>query len=151
MFATPYGVSKLTAHGSLDLNQKENFARGMVERQIGFAPEDELSYRLRTENIWNVLTSRFNQNTTVDYTVHNTYLTTTQQSESHVEIDLLLDVPVNQVIRYQPSFLEKTTTFWIQYLALLIPALYVNYYLILGNGFQLNIIQSTVRSEIKQA
>jgi len=87
----------------------------------------------------------------VNYNIFQTFQSAPQAGSNEVEIDLLLNVPVSQQIRYKPSFLENTSEFWIQYLALLIPAFYVNYYLILGAGFKRKIIPSFVWSEIKQA
>jgi hypothetical protein len=94
--------------------------------------------------------NRFDKNTTVDLNIYQTY-TSQPNSNKKVDLDLMLDVPVNQIIRYKPSFLEKVTIFWVQYLALLIPSLFINYYIILGSGFERKIIPSSIRSDIKHA
>jgi len=63
-------------------------------------------------------------------------------------MNLLMDIPVNQEIRYTPSFLELAANFWIQYLALLIPSYFIIYELILGNAFRTRILDSRISSEI---
>ena len=50
-FSTPNGVSKLAVQGSLELIQKQNFAIGKVEREIGFEPENELAVLLRRHEL----------------------------------------------------------------------------------------------------
>ena len=42
-FTTTNGLSKLVAQGQINLVQKENFALGRVEREIGFGPENDLA------------------------------------------------------------------------------------------------------------
>lgn len=75
-FSTPRGVSKLSAQGSLELVQKENFALGKIERQIGFQDENDLAYMLRRESIVNFMMSKYSLNTTVEYDVESSYVTT---------------------------------------------------------------------------
>jgi len=155
-FSTPRGVLKLSAQGSLDLVQKENFALGKIERQIGFSEENDLAYMLRRESIVNFMMQKFDLNTTAEYNVQTSYVTTTNNAAAssaseEVEIDLLIDIPVNQQIRYRPSFLEKGSQFWTQYIALLIPSLYVIYEVILGGSFKRKILSSRVSSDIKHA
>lgn len=152
-FVTPQGVSRLSVQGSLDLVQRENFALGTVERQIGFGPENELANQLRSKSVWDVMMDRFNKNTTVEWRVNSKYLTTASSAAptSDVKVNLLIDVPVSQSIRYSPSFLEKMSQLWIQYVALLIPSLYVIYFTILGGAFERKILQSRVQSEIKHS
>ena len=55
-----------------------------------------------------------------------------------------MDVPVAQHIKYNPSFLEQSIEIWIQYLALLIPSLYIIYEVILGNAFRKNVLNSKI-------
>ena len=62
---------------------------------------------------------------------------------------MILDVPTNQQIKYNPEFLEKFIEFWTQYIALLIPAVYIIYDKILGNAFRKKILDSKVWSELK--
>jgi len=157
-FSTPNGVSKLSAQGTLDLVQKENFALGKIERQIGFSDENDLAYLLRRESILNFMMQKFSLNTTAEYKVQTAYITTPaggrsaeDDSSEEIELDLLIDIPVNQQVRYKPSFLEKASQFWTQYVALLVPSLYIIYEVILGGGFRRKILSSRVSSEIKRA
>jgi len=165
-FSTPRGVLKLSAQGSLDLVQKENFALGKIERQIGFEDENDLAYMLRRESIIDFMMQKYNLNTTAEYNVQSSYVTTTnagvgldldspfigaRAASEEIEIDLLIDIPVNQQIRYRPSFLEKGSQFWTQYIALLIPSLFVIYDVILGGSFKRKILSSRVSSDIKHA
>ena len=69
----------------------------------------------------------------------------------HVEINLLMDVPILQEFRYNPSFLENLTLGWTQYVSILIPSLIVIYELLLGGAFKRKILNSAVWSEIKMA
>jgi len=142
----------LSAQGSLDLVQKENFSLGKIERQIGFETENELSYLLQATSVWDLMMKRFEKNTTALYNVHQTYVTTASPggSNGRVDISLLVDVPVNQQIRYSPSFLEKMIELWIQYLALLIPSYLIIYVSILGFGFRSKILDSKTWSEVRE-
>jgi len=45
-FSTPEGILSLSTQGSLVLNQKENFALGQVERQVGMQVDNELELLL---------------------------------------------------------------------------------------------------------
>jgi len=97
-FDTPNGVSKLSAQGTLDLLQKQNFAIGKVEREIGFELENDLGNLLRRENIMDFMMQKFSKNTTAEFNVQSTYITTSSnngvdQSEL-VEIQMLIDIPV---------------------------------------------------------
>ena len=152
-FSTPNGVSKLSAQGTLDLVQKEKFALGKIERQIGFSDEDDLAYLLRRESILNFMMQKFSLNTPAEYNVQTAYITTPAAGSAteEIELDLLIDIPVNQQVRYKPSFLEKASQFWTQYVALLVPSLYIIYDVILGGGFRRKILASRVSSEIKRA
>jgi hypothetical protein len=44
-----------------------------------------------------------------------------------IEIQLDISVPAEQEIFYEPSILESIKIAWIQYVALLIPSLYIIY------------------------
>jgi len=150
-FSTPNGVSSLSAQGSIHLEQKENFALGQLERQIGFEEVNDLAYMLRKESIISFMMGKFTKNATVDYEVDATYISTSaSNAEEEVKIDLLMDIPVNQQIRYTPNILDLYTTLWIQYISLLILTAYVIYVRILGSGFTEKVLSSTVRSEIKR-
>ena len=74
-FSTPNGVSKLAVQGTLELIQKENFAIGKVEREIGFEPENDLAIMLRRQNILDFMMQKFSKNTTAEYQVQSTYVT----------------------------------------------------------------------------
>lgn len=151
-FATPNGVSSLSAQGSIHLEQKENFALGKLERQIGFEEVNDLAYMLRKQSIISFMMQKFYKNATVDYEVDATYISTSSSNtEEEVKIDLLMDIPVNQQIRYTPNILDLFTTLWIQYVSLLCLTAYVIYVRILGSGFAEKVLSSTVRSEIKRA
>ena len=111
---------------------------------------------LRRESILNFMMQKFSLNTTAEYNVQTSYVTTSAlasdpATSEEIEIDLLIDIPVNQQIRYRPSFLEKASQFWTQYVALLIPSLYIIYDVILGGSFKRKILGSRVSSEIKHA
>jgi len=80
-----------------------------VEREIGFEPENDLAILLRRENIMEFMMQKFSKNTTAEFQVQSTYITTSSnngvaQSEI-VEIQMLIDVPVLQQIRFSPTFL----------------------------------------------
>ena len=66
-FNTPNGVSKLAVQGQIDLLQKQNFAIGKVEREIGFEPENDLAILLRRENIMDFMMQKFSKNTTAEF------------------------------------------------------------------------------------
>ena len=97
---------------------------------------------------------KYNLNTTAEYNVESSYVTTPNRDGSkgneEVEIDLLIDIPVNQQIRYRPSVMEKGSQFWTQYIFLLIPSLYFIYETILGYSFKRRILASKISSDIKQ-
>lgn len=86
-------------------------------------------------------------NTTVEYHVHNSYLSMASEAK-RVEVEMLLDVPSNQKIRYGPSFIEKSILFLVQYLAMLLVSLWFFYWSILGEAFKRSILPSRVVSEI---
>lgn len=80
-----------------------------MEREIGFEPENDLAILLRRENIMEFMMQKFSKNTTAEFQVQSTYITTSSnngvaQSEI-VEIQMLIDVPVLQQIRFSPTFL----------------------------------------------
>jgi hypothetical protein len=106
---------------------------------------------LRKKSIISFMMAKFTKNATVDYEVAATYISTSSSSEEEeVKIDLLMDIPVNQQIKYTPKILDLFTTLWIQYISLLILTSYVIYVRILGSGFTEKVLSSTVRSEIKR-
>ena len=67
-----------------------------------------------------------------------------------VKINLVIDIPKNQRIRYTPNFSEQLMNFLVQYVGLLIPSVYVIYELMLGYGFRRNVLKGKISSEIKQ-
>lgn len=71
------------------------------------------------------------------------------QSNTRVELNLHMDVPVHQQIRYAQNFLEKANAFWYQVLALVIPSYFIIIELILGGAFRRRILNSVEWSEIK--
>jgi len=155
-FNTPNGLSKLAVQGSIDLIQKENFAVGKVEREIGFEPENDLAILLRRENILEFMMQKFSKNTTADFNVQSTYITTSSLNGAIgetelVELKMLIDVPVLQQIRFSPTFLQKASQCWTQYMALLIPSVYIFYEVILGGAFKRKILNSKIWSEIKRS
>ena len=54
-FSTPGGMTALSSQGTLVLNQKENFALGQVERQIGMQTENELELMLQKQDILSII------------------------------------------------------------------------------------------------
>lgn len=155
-FSTPNGFSRLQTQGQIDLVQKENFAIGKIEREIGFEQQNELAYMLRRDSIFSFMMQKYNLNTTTDYNVKNTYITSPpgqypvdDAKFEDIEINMLIDIPSNQQIKYSPTFLEKSLQFFIQYLALLIPSAYIIIDLILGGGFRRKILRAREFSEIK--
>ena len=151
-FSTTNGLSKLVAQGQINLVQKENFALGRIERVIGFGPENDLAYMIKRSKILSVFDKKWGSNTTADYEVEATYVTSSSRSGAEeVQISLIMDVPLLQEFRYTPSFLENLTLGWCQYLAILIPSLAIIYELILGGAFKRKILNSKIWSEIKKA
>jgi hypothetical protein len=126
----------------LDLVQRENFGLGKVQRNIGFAPENELSNILSQQSAWSFINSIDHLNTTCDFNVHQKYVTSAPSETNSVEIDLLMDIPVNQVIKYTPSFLEKATQAWTQFLAIGVVSYFVIIYLFLGTAFESSILHT---------
>lgn len=61
-----------------------------------------------------------------------------------------MDIPINQQIRYTPSKIELFNNLWVQYVALLIPSVYIIYEIILGNSFRHKVLSSVVKSDIKR-
>ena len=59
---------------------------------------------------------------------------------THVELDLIMDVPIHQPIKYSPNFLEKSNTLWYQFLALFIPSYFIIFKIILGGAFRRKIL-----------
>lgn len=53
-----------------------------------------------------------------------------------------------QEISYVPTTLESLKIAWIQYIALLIPSLYVIYWLIIGFAFKNKVLDARVKNEI---
>ena len=51
------------------MNQKENFALGQVERQIGMNIDNELETLLMKQDVLSILRKEQQQNSTVDYEV----------------------------------------------------------------------------------
>jgi len=64
---------------------------------------------------------------------------------------MIMDIPPNQQIKYNPEFIEKFVALWTQYIALLIPAVFIIYDMILGNAFRNKILNSKIWSELKHA
>ena len=117
--------------------------------------ENDLAILLRRENIMDFMMQKFSKNTTAEFKVQSTYITTSSnngvdQSEL-VEIRMLIDVPVLQQIRYSPTFLQKASQCWTQYMALLIPSVFFFYELLMGGALKRKILNSKVWSEIKRA
>ena len=54
-----------------------------------------------------------------------------------------------QEIVYVPTTLESLKIAWIQYIALLIPSLYIIYYLILGFAFKNKVLDAQVKNEFQ--
>lgn len=107
---------------------------------------------IKSSKILSVFDKKWGKNTTADYEVEHTYITSSSRSGAEqVEIKLQMDVPILQELRYTPSFLENMTLGWTQYLALLIPAWFIIVEVILGGAFKRKILNSKVWSEIKKA
>lgn len=70
-------------------------------------------------------------------------------TDQEVEIDLLIDIPQSMKIRYKPDSADLTVKFLMQYIALLIPSIYICYEIILGWGFRRNLLKTKTVSEIK--
>jgi hypothetical protein len=68
---------------------------------------------LRRQNIMDLMMQKFSKNTTAEFSVQSTYITTSSNngvaSPEHVEIDMMIDVPVLQQIRFSPTFLQKAS------------------------------------------
>ena len=79
-FSTTNGLSKLVAQGQINLVQKENFALGRIEREIGFGPENDLAYMIKRSKILSVFDKKWGSNTTADYEVEATYVTSSSRS-----------------------------------------------------------------------
>ena len=69
-------------------------------------------------------------------------------SKNSVEITFVIKVPSMQEINYVPTTLESLKIAWIQYIALLIPSLYVIYWLIIGFAFKNKVLDARVKNEI---
>lgn len=91
---------------------------------------------------------------TTSYEVLNTYIHEIESDPAGsqpIQIDLLIDIPRNWKIRYSPNSMELVVRFLIQYIAMLIPSIYLFYEIVLGWGFRRNLLRSKVTSEIKDA
>ena len=76
------------AQGELQLVQKENFAIGNSERQIGFEPENDLSYLIENHDFFDIVSIA--KNTTVDYKVMNSYTFTPEQGSTNKMVEMKL-------------------------------------------------------------
>ena len=68
-------------------------------------------------------------------------------SPSKTTIQLDMAVPINQEVSYIPGVLETLKFAWIQYLALLIPSLFV-YWLVLGFILRYQMVETSVTSDL---
>lgn len=144
-FETPSGLRDLVVHGSLELVQKENFALGYVERQVGFSEEDELYYRLQRQNIIDLIKENNSKNTSLQLRVDHQFVTPSSlesaaEAQEHIELRVLMAVPASQSVKYTPSFFEQFINLWVQYVAVLIPFAYIIYEVILGSAFRKKIL-----------
>jgi hypothetical protein len=70
-------------------------------------------------------------------------------SVDKLSIDLSIKIPSTQRIRYVPGILETLKHAWIQYIALLLPAIWF-YRQLLGFLFKYKIMQANVVSDLSQ-
>ena len=63
----------------------------------------------------------------------------------------MMDIPPNQVIKYTPSFLEKATQAWTQFLAIGVVSWFIIVYCFLGNAYERSILHTQEWSEYTQA
>jgi hypothetical protein len=68
---------------------------------------------LQRNGIIGIFDRKFTRNTTADFEVDATYVTSSARSGvEQVEVTLLMDIPSLQAIRYTPSFLENFLLGW---------------------------------------
>jgi Transmembrane protein 231 len=72
-------------------------------------------------------------------------------SSSRQRVDIQFDIliPKQQEIIYKPTTIESLKMAWIQYLALLIPSLWVIYKCILGFAFSNKVLDAQIKNDIK--
>ena len=138
-FETPHGFKTLNAMGRIELHQKENFAPGPLQRMIGFEPDESVEAHLRRNGFESVLEHN-KQETFIDLNIYNQQVEIPQASDKKATINLQMKVPEYQQILYTPNILYSLVELWVQYLAILIPVIYVLYYSCLNFAFNRQIL-----------
>ena len=66
-----------------------------------------------------------------------------------MNLEMTIFVPFMQEIVFIPTVLESLKRAWIQYIAFIIPIMFVVYHIILGQAFKSKILNAGIRNDIK--
>ncbi|CDW72528.1 UNKNOWN [Stylonychia lemnae] len=146
LIQSPFGANRIEALGTIELIQRNTFALGSLKRVINY-DSDDLYTQLQDKSILEFLDYVNQQNTTLEYRIENIH--TIPGTGNIVEIDLDMRIPSLQQLVYVPGVLESLKIAWIQYLALLIPCIWVIYQLILGFAFKNRVLATQTKSNIQ--
>jgi len=119
-----------------------------VKRIINYESDDLATY-MQKNTLQDFIRTIGNKNTTCKITEDFVRITPASGQKQRVEIVIDIKVPSMQEIVYVPTTLESLKIAWIQYLALLIPSLYIIYQLIIGFAFKNKVLDAQVKNEIQ--
>ncbi|TNV84409.1 hypothetical protein FGO68_gene16267 [Halteria grandinella] len=145
---TPYGADSVQIAGSIGINQRNPYEMGSVKRIVNYE-SDNLQTFLNRNTLDSLLNQISDQNTTCHITEDYLAIVPASGTYKQVQISFMIKVPSMQEINYVPTTLESLKMAWIQYIALLIPSLYVIYWLIIGFAFKNKVLDAQVKNEIQ--
>lgn len=108
---------------------------------------------LESGSILNFIDYINSKNITVSFNIDNEFVVpsvSTNSSSDTFELDMHIVVPTMQPIVIISSMLDSLKQAWIQYVALLIPVMYVVWGIILRKAYLAKVLDATVRSEVRE-
>ena len=142
------GAEKIFIQGHFKINQKENNEQCSVKRVINYQTDNLQSY-LQTHSLSEFIDYIDSQNTTCNIEHDYKQIRIPTGLSNKIEIQFDISIPAQQEIIYEPTVLESIKIAWIQYVSLLIPSLYIIYYLIIGFALKNKVFESQVRNDIR--
>ena len=112
VFQTPYGFSNFNSEGILKMAQKTPFARGAIQRQVGF-DKYHVAQNLLFSSYQELFAIVREENTTLSFEPESTMSSPPVSGSETVRVNLKMLVPPQQEIRVRLPFLE---TFKIAYM-----------------------------------
>lgn len=145
---TPVGAERIYIQGHLVINQKGVYEQGSVKRVINYETDNLQTY-LQQHTLNEFIDYIDSQNTTCNIEYDYKQIRVPSGLSNKTEIQFDISIPAQQEIIYEPTVLESIKIAWIQYVALLIPSMYIIYFIIIGFAFKNKVFDSQVRNDIR--